>query len=88
LKKLLSEDFNPQVDTFLKIFRKTKLENIIQMELEKHIIDNSNSNRINAFIILYKYVGIGKFMENKIKRILMSSKAEKLFMNWFDNQEF
>ena len=88
LKKLLSEDFNPQVDTFLKIFRATKLENIIQMELEKHIIDNSNSNRINAFIILYKYVGIGKFMENKIKRILMSSKAEKLFMNWFDNQEF
>ena len=89
LKKLLSEDFNPQVDTFLKIFRATKLENIIQMELEKHIIDNSsNSNRINAFIILYKYVGMGKFMENKIKRILMSSKAEKLFMNWFDNQEF
>ena len=88
LAKILSEDFNPQADAFLKIFRRTSLENIIQMELENHIIDNSNSNRINAFMILYKYVGSGRYMENKIKRILMCPKAEKLFMNWFDNQIF
>ena len=53
LNKILSEDFNPQADTFLKIFRRCSLENIIQMELENHIIDNSNSNRINSFMILY-----------------------------------
>ena len=86
LNKILSEDFNPQADLFLKIFRKTKLENIIQMELENHIIDNSNSNRINAFQILYKYVGNDKNIKNKIKRILMCPKAENLFFNWFDNQ--
>ena len=86
LNKILSEDFNPQADLFLKRFRKIKLENIIQMELENHIIDNSNSNRINAFQILYKYVGNEKNIKNKIKRILMCPKAENLFLNWFDNQ--
>ena len=86
LNKILSEDFNPQADTFLKIFRKTQIENIIQMELENHIINNSNSNRVHAFKILYKYVGAGKNMKNKIKRILMCPKAETLFLNWFDNQ--
>ena len=88
LNKILSEDFNPQADTFLKIFRRCSLENIIQMELENHIIDNSNSNRINSFMLLYKYVGPGKFMKKKIKRILMNPKAEELFSNWFENQEF
>ena len=88
LNKILSEDFNPQAESFLKIFRRCSLENIIQMELENHIIDNSNSNRINSFMILYKYVGSGKFMKNKIKRILLNAKAEELFSNWFENQDF
>ena len=87
LNKILSEDFNPQADTFLKIFRRCSLESIIQMELENHIIDNSNSNRINAFMILYKYIGCGKYMKNKMKRILMNPKAEELFLNWFENQD-
>jgi hypothetical protein len=87
LDKILSEDFNPQADTFLKIFRRCSLENIIQMELENHIIDNSNSNRINAFMILYKYIGSGKYMKNKMERILMNPKAEELFLNWFENQD-
>ena len=85
LNKILSEDFNPQAETFLKIYRKSPLENIIQMELENHIIDNSNTNRINAFMILYKYVGSGRYIINKVKRILMCPKAEELFMNWYDN---
>jgi len=88
LNKILSEDFNPQAESFLKIFKRCSLENIIQMELENHIIDNSNSNRINSFMILYKYVGSGKFMKNKIKRILLNAKAEELFSNWFENQDF
>ena len=85
LNKILSEDFNPQAEIFLEIFRKCSLENIIQMELENHIIDNSNTNRINAFMILYKYVGSGRYIINKVKRILMCPKAEELFMNWYDN---
>ena len=88
LNKILSEDLNPQAESFLKIFRRCSLENIIQMELENHIINNSNSNRINSFMILYKYVGSGKFMKNKIKRILLNAKAEELFSNWFENQDF
>ena len=87
LNKILSEDFNPQADIFLKIFRRCSLENIIQMELENHIIDNSNSNRIDAFMVLYKYIGSGKHMKNKMKRILMNPKAEELFLNWFENQD-
>lgn len=87
LNKILSEDFNPQADLFIKIFRKIQLENIIQMELENHIIDNFNSNRINAFMILYKYVGSGKYMKKKINRILMCPKAENLYMNWFNNKD-
>jgi hypothetical protein len=84
LNKILSEDFNPQADLFLKIFRKTQLENIIQMELENHIINNFNSNRLNAFMILYKYIGGGKNIKNKIKRILMCQKAETLYLNWYN----
>ena len=86
MNKILSEDFNPQADLFLKIFRKTKLENIIQMELENHIIRNYDSNLINAYQILYKYVGSDKNIKNKIKRILIFPKAENLFFNWFDKQ--
>jgi len=85
LYKILSEDFNPQSELFLKIFRKCSLENIIQMELENHIINNFNSNRTNVFMILYKYVGSGRNIINKIKRILMCPKAEEFFMKWYDN---
>lgn len=86
LVKILSEDFNPQAELFLKIYRAIKLESIIQMELENHIIDNSNSDRINAFMALHKYIGIGKNYEKKAKRILMCQKAEELFTNWLKNQ--
>ena len=86
LYKILSEDFNPQAEIFLKIFRKCSLENIIQMELENHIINNFNSNRTNVFMILYKYVGSGRNIINKIKRILMCPKAEEIFMKWYNNQ--
>ena len=86
LNKLLSEDFNPQAEDFVKIFRRAPLANIIQMELENHIINNSNTNRVNSFMILYKYIGPGKYMEKKIKRILMNPKAEAFFMTWFNNQ--
>ena len=88
LYKILSEDFNPQAEIFLKIFRKCSLENIIQMELENHIINNFNSNRTNVFMILYKYVGSGRNIINKIKRILMCPKAEEIFMKWYNNQIF
>ena len=88
LNKILSDDFNPQIDLFLKIFRKVPLENIIQMELENHILDNSNSTRVNSFLILYKYIGTGNHMKKKVKRILMCPRAEILYMNWFDNQVF
>ncbi len=87
LNKLLSEDFNPQSEEFLKIFRRVPLENIIQMELENHIINNCN-NRINAYVILSKYVVNGNNINNKIKRILMHPDAEKLFMEWYKNQDF
>jgi hypothetical protein len=88
LNKMLNEEFNPQANTFKKIFKRCQIENIIQMELENHINDNSDLNRIIAFNVLYKYVGGGKNIEKKIKRILMNNEAEKLFIHWFENQDF
>ena len=82
LSKILSEYYNPQAELFIKIFRKTKLENIIQMELENHIIKNKNSARLNAFEVLKKFVGDGRKIYQKIHRILECPKAEELFINW------
>ena len=83
LSKILSEYYNPQAELFCKIFRKTKLENIIQMELENHIIKNKNSGRLNAFEVLKKFVGEGRKICQKVHRILECPKAEELFFNWY-----
>ena len=90
LKKLLSDDYNPQADSFLKIYKKCNINNIIQMELENHIIKNTNTIRINAFIVLYKYLEDDEDendIENEIKKILKNETAEKLFLQWL-NHEF
>ena len=38
----------------------------------------------------YYYINmqVQEYMKNKIKRILMKSKDEELFLNWFENQDF
>ena len=56
--------------------------NIIQMELDKHIINNTNSVRIDAFMILYKYIENDKNYEDETKQILRNEKAEKMFLQW------
>ena len=89
LKKLLSDDYNPQADSFLKIYKKCNINNIIQMELENHIIKNTNTIRINAFIVLYKYLEDDEDendIENEIKKILKNETAEKLFLQWLNNE--
>ena len=80
LKKLLNEDYNPQADLFLRVFKKCDINDIIQMELDKHIINNTNSVRIDAFMILYKYIENDKNYEDEIKQILRNEKAEKMFL--------
>lgn len=82
LKKLLNEDYNPQADLFLRVFKKCDINDIIQMELDKHIINNTNSVRIDAFMILYKYIENDKNYEDEIKQILRNEKAEKMFLQW------
>ena len=82
LKKLLNEDYNPQADLFLRVFKKCDINDIIQMELDKHIINNTNSVRIDAFMILYKYVENNKNYEDETKQILRNEKAEKMFLQW------
>jgi hypothetical protein len=82
LKKLLNEDYNPQADLFLRVFKKCDINDIIQMELDKHIINNTNSVRIDAFMILYKYIENDKNYEDETKQILRNEKAEKMFLQW------
>jgi hypothetical protein len=82
LKKLLNEDYNPQADLFLRVFKKCDINDIIQMELDKHIINNANSVRIDAFMILYKYIENDKNYEDETKQILRNEKAEKMFLQW------
>ena len=52
------------------------------MELDKHIINNTNSVRIDAFMILYKYIENDKNYEDETKQILRNEKAEKMFLQW------
>ena len=84
LNKLLNDDYNPQADTFLKIYKRCNLKDITQMELERHIIQNSNNVRIYAFMVLYKYIEDNNDFEFQIKKILNNKKAEELFLQWYN----
>ena len=54
------------------------------MELERHIIQNSNNVRIYAFMVLYKYIEDNNDFEFQIKKILNNKKAEELFLQWYN----
>lgn len=84
LKKLLSDDYNPQADLFLKIYKKCNINDIMQMDLEKHILENTNAVRINAFMVLYKYIEDENDIEKSASDILKNEKAEKMFLQWHD----
>ena len=87
LKKLLNDDYNPQADTFLKIYKNCNINDIIHIQLDKHIILNSNNVRIDAFIVLYKYIEDSNDFEYQIQKILNNKKAEDMFLHWY-NIEF
>ena len=82
LKKLLNDDYNPQADLFLKIYKKCNINDIMQMDLEKHILENTNAVRINAFMVLYKYIEDENDIEKAASDILKNEKAEKMFLQW------
>ena len=84
LKKLLNDDYNPQADLFLKIYKKCNINDIMQMDLEKHILENTNAVRINAFMVLYKYIEYENDIEKAASDILKNEKAEKMFLQWHD----
>ena len=54
------------------------------MELEKHIINNTNSVRIDAYFVLYKYIEDKNNYESDVKKILGNEKAEEMFIQWID----
>ena len=86
LGKLLSDEFNPQGDEFIKIFKTTKIEKILNMEIEKHINFDINKIQLSAFSVLEKYIENSKNVEKKIKRILNNKDAEEKFMIWWKNK--
>lgn len=83
LKKLLSEDYNPQAEIFTKIFKRCNINDILQLDLERHIVENTNSVRINAFIVLYKYIEDEEDIDFIAKKILGDDNAEELFNKWY-----
>jgi len=87
LKKLLNDDYNPQADLFLKIYKNCNINDIIHMELDKHITHNTNNLRIDAFVVLYKYIEDNNDFEYQIQKILNNKKAEEMFLQWH-NIEF
>ena len=56
------------------------------MALEKHIINNSNSVRIDAFIVFYKYIEDENDFEEIVKKIMGNDKAEEMFLQWYNNE--
>ena len=56
----------------------------MQMDLEKHILENTNAVRINAFMVLYKYIEDENDIEKSASDILKNEKAEKMFLQWHD----
>ena len=83
LSYLLSEDFNPQSENFISVFKKTKLNVIQAMEIEKHILSNNNITMEAAFKILKIYLDNRNNFEQKAKRILNNNEAEKIFLEWY-----
>ncbi len=83
LSNLLSQDFNPQSENFISIFRRTKLNIIQGMEIEKHILSNNNIAMEAAFKILKIYLKNRNNFEQKAKRILNNNEAEKMFLEWY-----
>ena len=57
------------------------------MELDKHITHNTNNLRIDAFVVLYKYIEDNNDFEYQIQKILNNKKAEEMFLQWH-NIEF
>jgi len=84
LSNILSEDFNPQSENFIHVYQQTKLNIILGMELEEHILSNNNIIMESAFKVLKIYLENQNNFEQKIKRILNNNEAEKLFFIWYD----
>ena len=59
----------------------------MQMELDKHIILNTNNVRIDAFMVLYRYISDNNDFDFQVQKILNNKKAEELFLHWY-NIEF
>ena len=55
----------------------------MQLDLERHIVENTNSVRINAFIVLYKYIEDEEDIDFIAKKILGDDNAEELFNKWY-----
>lgn len=87
LNKLVSFDFNPQYEEFIEEFKRTPIEKIISMELEKHILSKFPNIQKAAFNVLNILVGESRHIIQKTKRILNCKEAERKFLNWIENQK-
>ena len=88
LNKLVSFDFNPQYEDFIDEFKRTPIEKIISMEVEKHILSKFPNIQKAAFNVLNILVGESRHIIQKTKRILNCTEAETKFLKWIENQKY
>ena len=87
LSKILSFDINPQYDEFVEEYKKCSIEQLMSMELEKHIMSTFTNIQQAALNVLNIYVGESRYLSKKVKRILNCQTAEKKFLKWIEDKE-
>ena len=81
LNKIFERDFNPEVDVYIKLFKKIDVKFIKQMNLCKFSSINNCINQILCFNILNIYVG--GYSEQKQIKILTELNANNSFITKF-----
>ena len=87
LSKILSFDINPQYDEFVEEYKNCSIEQLLSMELEKHIMSTFTNIQQAACNVLNIYVGDSRHLSKKIQRILNCPIAEKKFLKWVEDKE-
>ena len=86
LNKIFERDFNPEVDVYIKLFKKIDIKFIKQMNLCKFSSINNCINQKLCFNILNIYVG--GYSEQKQIKILTELNANNSFITKFLESNF
>ena len=81
INKIFERDFNPEVDLYIKLFKKIDIDYIKKMNICKFSSVNNCTNQKLCFNLLNNYVG--GYTEKKQLKIMKEIKADPTFINKF-----